>query len=425
MGAMAGLALPEPRAGDRAPLRAAWATAGVFFASGLLISSWVSRIPSVREALRVDPGRLGLVLLGLSTGAVLALPTAGAVVGRLGPRRTVGLAAPLSCGGIAIVALAATGPIWLLATGLFVCGIGYGIWDVAMNVQGAIVERAIGRSIMPRFHACFSLGTVVGALVGAGVELLGVSARVHLLTVAILLAALTPVMGRAFLPGSVQASRRGDGTGGEGGNAKAASAWREPRTVLIGLLVVTFAFTEGTGNDWLALATVDGFHRSNAFGSLVFGVFVAAMTLGRLTGTRLLDRFGRVAVLRSSCLVAAVGVACIVLGPGLAFVFVGPALWGLGASLGFPVGMSAAADDPARESARVGVVASIAYTAFLAGPPLVGFLGNRVGVRHALAVTALLALAGFALSPHARRVEPGTLETAPLAEGLARGELGS
>ncbi|MCU1495801.1 MAG: major facilitator superfamily 1 [Acidimicrobiaceae bacterium] len=393
------------RARATTPATAAWATFGVFAAAGMLLSSWVSRIPSVREALHVDPAQLGLVLLSASVGAVLALPTAGPIVGRLGPALTVRLAATLACAGMAVVSLATTGPIALLAAGLFLIGGGIGIWDVAMNLEGAAVERELGRSIMPRFHAGYSVGTVAGALVGAGVEAAGVSPRVHLLAVAVVLAVLVPLMTRYYLP--VPARSLAELHTSPDSPRKSRSAWRERRTVLIGLFVLTVAFTEGSANDWLAVATVSGYHQSASFGSLMFGDFVAAMTVGRFASTRLLDRFGRVPVLRVGCVVAATGVACVVLGPSLAFVVVGAALWGFGASAGFPVGISAAADDPARGHARVGTVASIAYTAFLAGPPLVGFLGNHFGVRHALAVTGVIALVGLML---AGRTAPEELE---------------
>jgi cyanate permease len=120
------------------------------------------------------------------------------------------------------------------------------------------------------------------------------------------------------------------------------------------------------------------------------------MTTGRWFGTQVLDRFGRVATLRASAVVALVGLMLVVFGTVLPLAVLGSVLWGLGAALGFPVGMSAAADDPTRSAARVSVVASVGYTAFLAGPPLIGFLGDHVGVLKALTVTAgLLGLAAL------------------------------
>lgn len=381
---------PDPRAaGD------AFRVFAIFVASGLLFATWVSRIVSVRAALHVDPQHLGLILLSISVGSVCALPTAGAIVGRLGARHTLLVAPVVSATGLAIAGLASSGPIALLAVGLAVMGMGYGIWDVAMNVVGAVVERRLRRSLMPRLHAGYSVGTVLGALLGAGLDALGVAPRIHLVSVAVVLGVGMPLLVRtlpADAPDAAAPAVRG----------RTREAWREPRTIAIGLFMLCLAFAEGTGNDWLSVATVDGYHQSTAVGSAVFGVFVAAMTLGRLSGTRLLDRFGRVTVLRGTCLIAIVGVVLVVTGTSLAFALAGAVCWGLGASLGFPVGVSAAADDPTREAARVGVVASIAYTAFLAGPPLVGLLGQRAGVKHGVLIVAAVLLAGFALAAKTR-----------------------
>ena len=175
------------------------------------------------------------------------------------------------------------------------------------------------------------------------------------------------------------------------------SIWRDPRTLIIGLIVLGMAFTEGSANDWLALAMVDGHDTTKATGALVLGIFVASMTVGRLAGVSLLDRYGRVPVLRGSAVLAAIGLIMVIFVPTLWISIVGVVFWGLGASLGFPVGMSAAADDPKTAAARVSAVATIGYFAFLVGPPLIGFLGQHVGLLHALLVVlVLVALAGLA-----------------------------
>jgi MFS family permease len=183
-------------------------------------------------------------------------------------------------------------------------------------------------------------------------------------------------------------------------------AWLEPRTLAIGVLVLAMALTEGVANDWIGVAVVDGYGAAAWLGSAAFATFVAAMTLGRLSGTVLLDEFGRLRVLWASMAVAAVGVLLVVLGHLAVLVVVGIVLWGLGASLGFPVGMSAASDDPAHAAARVSVVATIGYTAFLGGPPLLGYLGGRFGVLHALLVVSVVLLPSALAVPAARPVRP-------------------
>jgi fucose permease len=369
---------------------AKWAVYTVFIANGFVLASWASRIPQVRDGLGVTPAGLGLILLSAAIGSLIAMPLSGMVVTRLGEARTVTVMALILAAGLATVAVGSRYGVPSVVVGLFLLGFGAGTWDVAMNVQGARVEQGLGRAIMARFHAAFSAGTVLGALVGTGMVALQVPVIAHLLAVAVLAAVLVPTAVRRFLPvvgppsTSEQKSRR----------SHPLAAWIELRTVLIGLFVLCMAFTEGAGNDWLAVATIDGYRAAPALGSFAFAVFVAAMTGGRWFGPGLIDRFGRVPVLRASALSALVGLMLVVFGHALPVAIVGAGLWGLGAALGFPTGMSAAADDPVRAAGRVSVVASIGYVAFLAGPPLIGFLGDRVGVLQALTVTAaLLAIA--------------------------------
>jgi len=203
---------------------------------------------------------------------------------------------------------------------------------------------------------------------------------------------------RWYLPDGAMVGTEPDAPSG-GARRRALAAWAEPRTVLIGLMVLAAALTEGSANDWLALAVVDGFEVSDAIAAAAFGLFVASMTLMRFLGTGLLDRYGRVPVLRLSAALALVGLLAFGLVPSLVLAVVAVILWGFGAALGFPVGMSAAADDPAHAAARVSVVSSIGYVAFLAGPPLLGALADHVGFRHALLTIAVPLLLSLLLAP--------------------------
>ncbi|PGH44533.1 MFS transporter [Micromonospora sp. WMMA1996] len=394
-------------AGQRPPvprpvLAARTGVAVVFALNGLAVASWFSRVPAVREALGLSPGRLGLLLLCMSVGALLAMPTAGLVTQRLGPARTVAVATLLVALGMTVAGLATGLAGWApgVGLGLAAFGFGSGLCDVAMNVEGAAVEKRIGRTIMPRFHAAWSLGSVAGAGLGAGAARLGVPIEVHLPVLAVLILAGTLLGARAFLSAPAEAA----GAGEPAARRRALlAAWREPRTLLVGLLVLVMAFTEGSANDWLAVAFVDGYGVSEAVGAAVFGVFVVGMTLGRTVGTVAIDRWGRVPVLFGTIGLAAAGAALAVLAGSGPLAVVGVALWGIGASLGFPVGMSAAADDEDKAPARVSVVAVIGYTAFLAGPPLLGFLGDHFGVLPALGLVPLLLLPTLALVPVLRQ----------------------
>jgi predicted MFS family arabinose efflux permease len=379
------------------------ATYAAFLGAGFAFASWAARIPQVRTRLDLDPAALGLVLLAIAAGSVVALPLAGPVIARLGSRQTVIVMSGVLAVSLVVIAVGSAAGVVPLVVGLFLMGFANGGWDVGMNVQGAVVERHLGRAIMSRFHAAWSLGTVLGALVGAAMVALGISVTAHLLAVAVVVGIAVPLAVRGFVPDVDESAGAQDG-----GQAGALAAWREPRTLLIGLFVLAFAFAEGTANDWVTIALIDGHGTSEAVGTLGFAAFLVAMTTARWVGPGLLDRYGRVAVVRLLAGLAVVGLVVFVFGPNPAIAFVGALLWGAGTSLGFPVGMSAGADDPARAATRVSVIASIGYCAFLAGPPLIGFLGQDVGVLRALVVVAVLlavatAIAGTLREPAADR----------------------
>ena len=393
---MAGVATPELSVVRTA--RTAVFTA--FALNGAAFAAFASRVPDLKHELDLSAGQLGLTLLAASLGSVLGLPLSGWIVHHLGAARTLLGAAVVQAVGLLGVGFGVTvlHERAVVMAGLFLVGIGTGVFDVSMNLEGASVERLLGRAIMPHFHAAFSGGTVVSALVGAGLSALHVSILVHLLGIVVLLLAVTPWFLRAFLPRSVEVDEHGEEVKEKAG---IAAAWREPRTLLIGVVVLAAAFTEGTANDWVGVALSEGYGLERWVGVIGFAVFLSAMTAGRILGTRFLDTYGRLPVLRVLFVSAVVGCGLVVFG-GPVLAFVGAAVWGVGASLGFPVGMSAAADDPAKSAARVSVVSTIGYTAFLAGPPLLGFLGDHVGVLHSLLVVGVLCAVALLALPAVR-----------------------
>ena len=241
-----------------------------------------------------------------------------------------------------------------------------------MNVEGAAVERMLGRSIMPRFHAGWQLRHVhrrgTRSRRGRARRTPGRALRRR-------------PRGGGHRRGRL-ASRRLLPAGEEHEDADATasrSAWLEPRTLAIGFMVLAFTLAEGAANDWLALSLIDGYDARHWVGVLGFALFVASMT------ARPARRTDRARPLRPGSDDARLGAGGDHGRPdrrlaGVAsLAVVGIVLWGLGAALGFPVGMSAAGDDPARAARRVSVVSTIGYGAFLAGPPLLGFVGDHVG----------------------------------------------
>lgn len=365
---------------------AAVATFVVFGINGLVFASWAARIPAVTETLHLTSGQMGTLLLCTAVGSLLALPTAGLVVGRIGTANTVRAAGMLvTVAGVGIALSLAGESVVGTAVSLFFFGIGIGLWDVAQNIEGADVEHKMRRTVMPQFHAAFSGGAFVGALIGAGLSTIGVGLPVHLLVIAGVVAVVALVTPRYFLP-HIPAAAPVDG---EPKPANGASAWRDSRTLLIGVVVLGATLTEGAGNDWIAKASVDGLGTSEATGALMFALFVLAMTAMRFMGGRAIDKYGRVVVLRASMAAAAAGLGLFVLAGNVWLAAAGAALWGVGAALAFPMGMSAAADDPRHAAARVSVVSTLGYVSFLAGPPLLGYLGDLIGIH--LALLAIMA----------------------------------
>ncbi|MDI6100565.1 MFS transporter [Actinoplanes sp. NEAU-A12] len=379
----------------RATTRSVYVT---FIFLGVAMASFAARIPQIRDQLGLTPSELGLVLLAIAAGSITSLPLAGHLVHRFGSRAMVGTMAVVLGGALAAVAIGYTSGVVAVVIALYIYGFATGAWDVAMNVQAAVVERHLGRSIMSRFHAGYSIGTVAGAVAGAGAVKIGLSVTVHVVIACVLVtAAVVPAVRWFMRDESSQ-----DVFSPDGGKGGALAAWREPRTLLIGLFVLAFALTEGAGIDWISIALIDDYGTEASTGTLGFALFLAAMTVGRWYGPNLLDRYGRVPVLRTLAVTGLAGLLIFVFGPSAPVAFAGAMLWGLGASLGFPVGMSAAADEPGKAPARVGVVASIGYCAFLGGPPLIGFLGDHFTVSRGLLAVAMLLVLSIALTPALR-----------------------
>ncbi|MFD8408017.1 MFS transporter [Streptomyces anulatus] len=395
-------------------------------ATGVSMASWVARTPAVRDALDVTTGSMGLVLFGLSIGSMAGVLASGGLVRRRGGRQAIAIGAGLIVAGLLVIA---GGTALEVSAGVF-CGLalfgaGMGLAEVAFNIEGAAVERSLGRPVLPVLHGCFSLGTVVGALLGMGLTAVRFPVGWHLAAIAVAVAAAGVWTVRAVPAGTGQeeaapgdpadsdaASDAASAAGSEGGGGRhpdgirgQLAVWRDRRLVMIGLIVLAMAFAEGSANDWLPLLMVDGHGTSATAGSLTFMLFAVAMTTGRFTGGPVLVRYGPAAVVRASALVAAVGVALVVFSDNALLAGAAVVLWGLGASLGFPVTISAAGEGTRNASARVAAVSTAGYAAFLVGPPSLGFLADHVGLRNAMVVVLVL-LVGAALITRALRTPP-------------------
>ncbi|MFG0359823.1 hypothetical protein [Pseudomonas sp. zbq_11] len=247
-------------------------------------------------------------------------------------------------------------------------------------------------------HGCFSLGTTFGAVCGLLLVARGLSVTSHMLVVCTL---LCPML--VYVAYGVVGSHGARATDSANKRGFIATIKDDPKLILIGAIVLAVALAEGSANDWLPLLIVDAHETSEAIGSLLFVAFAATMTLGRFLGTGVLSCFGPVNVIRASALIGAVGILIVVLAPTLSVAGIGVFLWGIGASLGFPVAMSAGASVGHDPSARIAVLATLGYTAFLVGPPLLGFIGEHIGLRLTMLVVLTLLALPLLLAPTLQR----------------------
>ncbi|MFD6057919.1 MFS transporter [Rhodococcus wratislaviensis] len=391
-----------------------WKTATfvIFVGTGITYASWVTRTPAIRSSLGVGTGDMGLIILGLSIGSMAGLLLAGPVVARIGARHVITAAAAVASLGLFTVGLGSGVAIAaLVGLGLAFTGAGFGMCEVALNVEGAAIEKRMGRSFLPSLHGAFSLGTLAGAGLGAIAELFDIPVPLHLGVLAVVVlvssgsvvALLPPATGREI----TRPRRRAGISGG-------LTVWRDTRIVLLGLIALGMAFAEGSANDWLPLGIVDGYGVGSATGAAFYVVFVAAMTSGRLLGGRVVDRYGRSVTVRCSAALAVAGILTVILAGNLILAAVGCALWGVGVALGFPLALSAAADSGADAARRVSAVSTLGYMAFLVGPPLLGLLGEQFGLLQAFyVVLAGAVLAGLVASAAGEARET---DEVPLAE---------
>lgn len=389
----------------------------VFASSGYVMGQALSRVPAVRDHLGADKAQLGLVLMGMGLGSLLAMPFTGRAVDRFGSRRVVLVTVLLGCLGWGLVALAPSVPVLLGI--LVLTGMNIGVWDVAMNIQGTHVEQSRDRSLMPYFHAAFSGGAVLGAGSGALAAWWGIG--LGQLPVLAAVAAVAGVWGASrFVPEASEVldpEPVPDGGAASGAAPEPARRGLTATEVLIGLICLAGALAEGSANDWLALLLVDVHGAPAAFGALTLTAFNLTMTIGRLAGGPAIDRFGRATVVRTGAVLAAAAILLVTLTSSLTLALVGGLMWGLGVATIFPAAISAAGEVPGRGNRAITSVSTIAYGAFLFGAPTIGVLAEAIGLDRALfLVVGFLGLL-LVLSPVMREKTAGRPGRAPATLG--------
>lgn len=377
----------------------------VFFLSmGMMLATFLSRLPTIRDDLGVDTGGLALLLIFGAGGAFIALMFTGWAAARFGTRAVLFWSTFAYTGtflGLAFSSHLGAPALFAAAQGL--SSFSFAFTNVSMNAEAAAVERHMGRKVMPQFHAAFSVGMALGLAIGAVFSHFNVEVLVHFAIVALALM----VVRLAVIPMAVIDGRpvepEGAGLGGPFATAKAE--YRDHRILTIGAIIFAASVTENAAAQWVAISGVDDFGKRESVGDAMYWVFVVAMVTIRSLGTNLLERFGRVAMLRASAVSVIVGILVFAFTPTFWLVPVALVLWGAGAALGVPIGFSAAADEPKRAAARVAAVSSFATVAGVAIPPIIGFLAEATSTRHALLVVILGSLVSLTLARAVRRDE--------------------
>jgi MFS family permease len=379
------------------------AVTALFLAHGLLFGTWVARIPAVQDDLDLGEGELGAALLFITFGAILAMPVAGWVVAREGSRATARLAVVVYAALLPGLAIAPN--LALLALALLLFGAAAGSLDVAMNAHGLEVERRYDRPILSSFHAGWSFGGLLGAGVGAIVAWAGIGAEPHFVAVAVVVGVTGLLASGALLPAGADRPE------------SPPRLVRPPRR-LLALAVLAFCglFAEGAAADWSAVYLAGPLDSGAGLAALGFASFAAAMAAFRLFGDRLTTRWGPVALMRRGGLLAGGALAATLLIGHPVAALIGFACMGAGLAAVVPVAFRAAGSLPG-VPASVGIAAltTVGYSAFVVGPPVIGFAAEVVGLPLALGIVVVLL---GVLAALAAEVQPARALGTPLPEPL-------
>lgn len=389
------------------PTAARRAVSLLFLMNGILFATWASRIPGIQASLGLSHGVLGLALLSLAAGALLAMPVAGWLSSRFGSARVCAVAGLADALALASIALA-TGP-FSLAVILFIFGASNGALGIAMNAHSLEVEQRYGRPIVSTFHALFSLGALIGSAIGGALAAAKFSLPAHfgMVTLCLIVVgafwtipALLPHRPLPLPPRETRQTKRG---------------FAPMPLLILGLLAFCVNFCEGTIANWGGLYMKETAGASEGMAAVAFAAFSIAMATCRFFGDILAIKVGPAHLTRWGGTLAATGLALALFFPIPAVVMIGFAIVGAGISTIIPQIFSAsgrATDMP--PSGAIAIVATIAYVGFLFGPPIIGFLAEFAGLRGAMCLVVLTSTTVALLASHvgARRTKVPVVVTA-------------
>ena len=397
-------------------IRERLAVYGFFIIMGIGTSAWISRLPTVKASLGLQPSGLALMTILGGCGALVGMLISGVLTDRLGVRRAMLLAASTWCLGMVIAALAVTlRSVPGVVLGLLFNSAGISLWGTVNTVEAGAVERFSSRSIMPRFHASYSLGMFLALGLGSLLSHLGVAIGAHLavnalvsLALVIACVLLCPAQPLGDYKGGADDQRSDQQAGSESKQSSAfgkqLAAWGDALVLMLALINVALEASEGAVNDWTGIGLVDAFGVPESQAGLAPTIFAAAMIVSRLLGTHLIERLGNMRSLVLTLLVSALGILVYALSPSFVLSLVGTGIWGVGAALGVPIVTTLATKDPAVAAQRASVISTAYYGVSWIIPPAIGFLADHTGVRPALLPLAFLLVAVTLLVPTVSRL---------------------
>ena len=379
-------------------LRAArQAVRALFFLNGALFATWASRIAALKASHNLSDGQVGMALLAMSMGAVIAMPASGKLIGRFGSAVVCKAGATIYCLMLPVAVLV-PGQFWLAIT-LFCFGAGHAALDVAMNAQAVVVEKRYQKPIMSSFHALWSIGGLTGAALGGLLASQQLSPLIHFCVMSALFG-----VGAMLVCPALWNDRELPDKEVRIKSPAAKFIFTHPRILALGFVALCVMIGEGAMADWSAVYLRNIVGAKEGIAAAGYASFSIAMAVGRLLGDRFTTHFGPVRMVRTGGLLAASGLALALIFGQVIPVLIGFACVGFGYATIVPIVFSAAGNIPGISSgAALSSVTTTGYLGFLIGPPLIGFTAEYMGLNHALGLIVATSLLAGSLAVAVRR----------------------
>jgi fucose permease len=366
--------------------RARHSTYILFMMFGVLYTTLLSRLVKLRELLgNIDPGQTSLMLICLAIGNVSTAPIWGTIIERSSLRKVTRIGATCMATALVVVGTAAYFQLFLVVlVGCVMLGASAGCFNVSNNMSGIAVEIRAQRTLMPKFHAFYGVGVVIATAFSLLISTYDLPLLAQFIIVAIF--AISVTMWRTqFLYAKYRAETQEPITSTSTPTTSKRSEITG-RLLMIGGIVAGCSLAEGSGHDWITSGIVQGLETPESTAIAGFWGFAISLMAMRFAGSRLVDKFGRVAVLRVCFTAGVLGFALYIFSPSLPLVVVGCICWGFGVSMGYPLGISAASDGPGNSAFRASVLGALGTSMNIACPPIVGALANMSSIRLSLLI---------------------------------------